>query len=194
MLKRLIEVALPLKEVSEQSARERGLVTNYALTKILKTTHTASIDPEIRFYVVWKWSYGSEKVPADEEFKLAQALGMDTNIMWDCTGVLERSGENVAAVSVEKRKKINDLGEPAPTGSPASLVNVLHRLCAFRDKGDTAGMTEFLARSGQGQNPALWLVAQALSEVLSDGDKEKQLLQGLLNQKDRVKEAQGRLF
>jgi hypothetical protein len=55
-------------------------------------------------------------------------------------------------------------------------------------------MTEFLARSGRGQNPALWVVAQALSEVLPDGDKERQLLQGLLNQKDRLEEAQGRLF
>jgi adenine-specific DNA methylase len=94
----------------------RSIVTNYALTKILKTTQTASIDPETRFYVVWKWSYGGGKVPADEAFKLAQALGMNTAVMWDRTGILEKSGENVAAVSVEKRKKIKDLGEPGPTG------------------------------------------------------------------------------
>src|SRR6516165_10022439 len=55
----------------------RSLVTNYALAKILKTTHTANIDSESRFYVVWKWSYGEAKVPADESFKLAQALGMN---------------------------------------------------------------------------------------------------------------------
>ncbi len=55
-------------------------------------------------------------------------------------------------------------------------------------------MTEYLARCGQGKNSAPWLVAQALGEVLSDGDKEKQLLQRLLNQKDRLEEAQGRLF
>jgi len=54
----------------------RGLVTNYALTKILHTTHTAAIDSESRFYIVWKWSYGDENVPADESFKLSQALGM----------------------------------------------------------------------------------------------------------------------
>lgn len=57
-----------------------------------------------------------------------------------------------------------------------------------------AGMGEFLARSGQGQNPAPWLVAQALSEVLPDGDKEKQLLQVLLNQKEQLDDSQGRLF
>jgi adenine-specific DNA methylase len=172
----------------------RGLVTSYALAKILKTAHTASIDPESRFYVVWKWSYGDAKVPADESFKLAQALGMDTGTMWDRTGVLEKSGENVQAVPVAKRMKIKDLGEPNPSGSPASLIDVLHRMCVYRDKGDTAGMAEFLARSGQGRNPALWLVAQAVSEILPDGDKEKQLMQGLLNQREKLEPESGLLF
>jgi adenine-specific DNA methylase len=172
----------------------RSIVTNYALTKILKTTHTANIDSESRFYVVWQWSYGDAKVPADEAFKLAQALGMSTEIMWDRTGVLEKLGENVQAVPVAKRMKVKGLGEPDPNGAPASLIDVLHRMCVFREQGDTQGMTEFLTRSGQAQNPALWLVAQAVSEILPDGDKEKQLMQGLLNQKEQLAEAQGRLF
>jgi adenine-specific DNA methylase len=167
----------------------RGLVTAYALNKIMKTTQTASIDPESRFYVIWKWSYGDAKVPADESFKLAQALGMDTDIMWDRTGVLEKSGENVLAVPVAKRMRIKDLGEPNSDGSPASLIDVLHRLCVFRDKGDSEGMAEFFGRSGQGRNPNLWLVAQAVSEILPDGDKEKQLMQGLLNQRDQLEKA-----
>jgi len=173
----------------------RALVTHYALTKILHTSHTGTIDPESRFYVVWKWSYGDEKVPADESFKLAQALGMNTEVMWDRTGVLEKSGENVQNVPIAKRMKMKDLGEPNPDGSPASLIDVLHRLCVFRDKGDAAGMAEFLARSGQGANPSLWLVAQAVSEILPDGEKEKQLMQGLLNQREQLEEAdRGRLF
>jgi len=172
----------------------RSRVTGYALAKILKTTHTGSIDPESRFYVVWKWSYGDVKVPADESFKLAQALGMNTDLLWDKTGVLEKLGENVLATPISKRVKIKHLGDPAAAGTPASLIDVLHRMCAFREMGDTTGMAEFLERSGQGQNPALWLVAQAVSEILPDGYKEKQLMQGLLNQKEQLFEAQGRLF
>lgn len=174
----------------------RSLVTAYALNKIMKTTHTATIDPESQFYVIWKWSYGEAKVPADESFKLAQALGMDTELIWDRTGVLEKAGENVLAVPVAKRMKIKDLGEPNADNTPASIIDVLHRLCVFRDKNDTEGMTEFLARSGQGRNPSLWLVAQAVSEILPDGDKEKQLMQGLLNQRDQLEEAgrQQKLF
>lgn len=174
----------------------RGLVTNYALSKILKTTHTSGIDPESRFYVIWKWSYGDAKVPADEAFKLAQALGMDTEIMWDRTGVLAKAGENVQAVTIEDRMAVRGLGERRSDGSPASIIDVLHRLCHYRERGDGAGLLEFLGRSGQGQNTAAWLVAQAVSEVLPDGDKEKQLMQGLLNQRDRIEDAarQGKLF
>ncbi len=89
-----------------------------------------------------------------------------------------------------------NLGEPSADGTPASLIDVLHRMCAFRERGDTQGMAQFLNRSGHVNNHSLWLIAQAVSEILSDGDKEKQLMQGLLNQKDRLVEAtrQGELF
>src|SRR5262249_34822927 len=149
-----------------------------------------------RFYVIWKWSYGDAKVPADESFKLAQALGMNTELMWDRTGVLEKSGENVQAMPVSKRIKIKNLGEPGADGAAASLIDVLHRMCGFREKGDTPGMGEFLGRSGQANNNSLWLVAQAVSEILPDGDKEKQLMQGLLNQKEGLEAAarEKRLF
>ena len=76
------------------------------------------------------------------------------------------------------------------------MIDTLHRCCAFRDKGDVGGLTEYLARSGHGRNEKLWTVAQAISEVLPDGDKEKQLLQGLLNQRDKIDAAlaEERLF
>ncbi len=167
----------------------RSLVSNFALARILKTSHTGVIDPESRFYVVWKWSYADAKVPADESFKLSQALGLNTDRLWDKTGVLEKSGENVQATPASKRMKIKNLGEPATDGAPASLIDVLHRLCYFREKNDVDGMATFLGKSGHANNPSLWLVAQAISEVLPDGDKEKQLMQGLLNQREGLEEA-----
>ena len=58
------------------------------------------------------------------------------------------------------------------------------------------GMANFLGKSGHANNHSLWLVAQAVSEILSNGEKEKQLMQGLLNQKEGLGEAtrQGKLF
>ncbi|MBN1509228.1 MAG: DUF1156 domain-containing protein, partial [Sedimentisphaerales bacterium] len=172
----------------------RDLVTHYALNKIVKGGQVGHIDAESQFYVVWKWSYADAKIPADEAFKLSQALGFSTEEMWDKTGVLEKSGQNVSAVTIAKRMKIKNLGEPKADGVPSSLIDVLHRLCAFRDKGDATGAGEFLARSGHGKSQTLWLVAQAVSEILPDGDKEKQLLQGLLNQRESLQNATQGLF
>jgi hypothetical protein len=114
---------------------------------------------------------------------------MATEEMWDRTGVLVKSGENVQCVSIDSRTKVKDLGEPGTNGTPASLIDILHRLCAFREKGDNAGMREFLGRSGQARNESLWLVAQAISEILPDGEKEKQLMQGLMNQREALESA-----
>jgi adenine-specific DNA methylase/REP element-mobilizing transposase RayT len=174
--------------VSQFLDEVRSLVTAYALAKIMKTGKTGAIDAETLFYVVWRWSYGGGKVPADEAFKLAQALRLETDSMWDRTGVLEKAGENVLAMPIENRTRIKDLGEPQADGRPASVIDALHRLCALRDKGDTPGMAEFLARSGHARNETLWVVAQAISEILPDGDKEKQLMQGLLASRDRLAE------
>ena len=115
------------------------------MTKILKTAQTTTIDPESRFYVVWKWSYGDAKVPAGESFMLSQALGLSTELMWDRTGTLEKSGENVQTVPIAKRMKIKDLGDTSADGGPGSLIDVLHRLCVFREKNDTDGMVQFLS-------------------------------------------------
>jgi hypothetical protein len=48
---------------------------------------------------------------------------------------------------------------------------------------------EVMGRSGHGRNANLWFVAQAVSEILPDGDKEKPLMQGLLNQRDQLEKA-----
>ena len=47
-------------------------------------------------------------------------------------------------------------------------------------------LSECLARTAHGRNEKPWTVTQAISEVLPDDDKEKQLLQGLLNQRDKI--------
>jgi hypothetical protein len=83
---------------------------------------------------VWKWSCGDAKVAADESFKLSEALGLNSETLWDKTGVLEKAGENVLAMQIGKRIKIKNLGEPSVTGAPASIIDVLHRMCAFRER------------------------------------------------------------
>jgi hypothetical protein len=59
----------------------------------------------------------------------------------------------------------------------------------FYEKNDTHGMVQFFAHSGQANKLIFWVVAQAVNEILSDGDQEKQLMQGLLIQKEKIEQA-----
>jgi len=56
----------------------------------------------------------------------------DPRALEERSRVLEKSGENVLATPISKRVKIKHLGEPSAAGTPASLIDVLHRRCAFR--------------------------------------------------------------
>jgi len=162
------------------------IVTNYALRQILHDGRVGHVDPATRFYVLWRWAYGGGKVPFDDARKLAQAQGAEVDELMARLKILQKRGENVELLGPRQRAKDENLGEIAPGGRPVPLIDVLHRACLLWNQGDRPGLTEFLARSGYAHDESLWTVAQALSEILPEGDKEKQMLQGLLGSKERV--------
>lgn len=162
------------------------IVTNYALRQILHDGRVGHVDPATRFYVLWRWAYGGGKVPFDDARKLAQAQGAEVEELMARLKILQKRGENVELLGPRQRAKDENLGETGPSGRPMPLVDVLHRACLLWNQGDRPGLTEFLARSGYARDESLWTVAQALSEILPEGDKEKQMLQGLLGSKERV--------
>ena len=116
--------------------------------------------------------------------------------MWDRTGVLEKSGENVASGVRRETEKDERLGRAKPDRDPRQPHRRAAPAVCFPGEERYAGDAQFLNRSGHANNHSLWLIAQAVSEILPDGDKEKQLMQGLLNQKEGLVEAtrQGTLF
>ncbi len=60
------------------------------------------------------------------------------------------------------------------------MIDALHKALLYWEKGQKGKLAELLDESGYGRKEAFWQVAQAISEVLPQGDKEKQLLQGFL--------------
>jgi putative DNA methylase len=64
------------------------------------------------------------------------------------------------------------------------MVDALHRACQLWEKGDKARLAALLGHTGYGQNPAFWQFCQGVAECLINGNKEKQLLEGLLIGKD----------
>ncbi|MFN3691224.1 MAG: hypothetical protein ACK4UU_09905, partial [Fimbriimonadales bacterium] len=56
-----------------------------------------------------------------------------------------------------------------------SLIDALQLACTLWEHGQTAWLQELLYGRGYGKRPAFWLLAQAISETLPAGDKEKQM-------------------
>jgi hypothetical protein len=63
----------------------------------------------------------------------------------------------------------------------AQMIDVLHRCLLLWEQGERRAIGELLMRTGYGGRDIFWQVAQAISEVLPAGNKERQLLQGFLD-------------
>ncbi len=73
-----------------------------------------------------------------------------------------------------------------------TMADALHRAAALWEANRPGELAEHLAAT-YGNNEVFWQVVQAISDILPEGDKERQVMQGLLYGR-RSYQAQGRLF
>ena len=64
------------------------------------------------------------------------------------------------------------------------MVDATHRAAQLWERGQKAELNQLLAETGYGASGAFWQFCQAVAECLLNGNKEKQLLEGLLIGKD----------
>jgi adenine-specific DNA methylase len=152
----------------------RKTVSEYALTKILKDSHLGGIDAETRFYLLWRWTYNGAKIIFDEARKLASAVGIELTQYWN-SGFIKKDKEFISVLGPKERG-----ARFLEKGKFDNMVDILHACLLLWEKNQRSKITELLTTTGYLHNNAFWQVAQALSEVLPPGDKEKQMLQGFL--------------
>ncbi|MGQ9472288.1 MAG: DUF1156 domain-containing protein, partial [Candidatus Aminicenantales bacterium] len=152
----------------------RKSVGEYALTKILKSPQLGSIDKETRFYLLWRWTYDSAKVHFDDARKLAQAVGIEITEEWG-NGFIKKDKEFISVLDARGRGR-----RLLEKGRFESMIDVLHACLLFWEQNQRKAIAQVLDETGNAQRNDFWQVAQAISEVLPEGDKEKQMLQGFL--------------
>jgi putative DNA methylase len=165
----------------------RMSVSEYALTKILKSPDLGGIDEETRFYLLWRWTYNSKKVHFDDARKLAQAVGVEISEQWG-NGFIKKEKEFVSVLSAKERGR-NFLEKR----KFESMIDVLHASLLYWEQNNRKAITELLEETGNQNNNAFWQVAQAISEVLPEGDKEKQMLQGFLYGREGYEKAEAKV-
>jgi len=160
--------------VAELLEYVRKVVSEFALERILKRTSLGSVDAPTRFYALWRWTYNNARVHFDEARKLGQAVGVEVTALWDQTGFVKREREFVRVLGPKERG-----ADLLRRERDDNMVDVLHKAVLLWEQGEERGLEELL-RAAPFPQETLRQVAQDLSEILPQGDKEKQLLQGLL--------------
>jgi hypothetical protein len=160
--------------VAELLEHVRQVVSRFALERILKDTELGGVDAPTRFYLLWRWTYNHAKVRFDEARKLAQGVGIELTEHWDRAGFVKKEKEYVQVLAPQDRDA--DLTKREHF---ENVVDVLHKAALLWERSDRKGLEEHLMQSPF-SGETLRRVSQAVAEVLPDGDKEKQLLQGLL--------------
>ena len=172
----------------------RQTVSEYALSRILKTPQLGGVDQLTRFYLVWRWTFGNNLVPFDDGNKMALSIGVGLEEHWDKGGIVEKAKDKVRVKShVERRKnrtfetrikreypQIEESGGVPSGKQTLTLIDILQECLILWDRSDRTSIARLLEASGHRNNDLFWQVTQSISDVLPDGDKEKQTIQGFL--------------
>ena len=159
----------------------RKIATEYAVRQILHNGFVGEISDLTRFYVLYRWNYGSAKILFDEAQKLARSCGIDIAREWSGGGFIRKEKEFIRVLGPEDR-------EPDDIKHREELIDVLHRCLRLWEKGKRNDLVTLLQESGFGRSEAFYRVAQAISETLPNESKEKKLLDGFLAGRERLRD------
>jgi gamma-glutamyl:cysteine ligase YbdK (ATP-grasp superfamily) len=107
--------------------------------------------------------------------------------LWDKGGLVKKEKEFVRVLPPQERAKDQAFVKKTKF---TSMVDVLHYALMLWENGEREKIREILHETGYARNEIFWQTAQAISEILPEGDKERQLLQGFLYGKEMyIKEA-----
>ncbi|MEM2601251.1 MAG: hypothetical protein QXE29_05850 [Candidatus Hadarchaeales archaeon] len=124
--------------------------------------------------VLYRWTYNNARVHFDEARKLAQGVGVELTELRDRGGLVHKQKEFISVPGPAERGPELEKAKRFTT-----MIDALHYALYLWSKNDLERLTEHLEQT-YGANETFWKVAQAISEVLPGGNREKQWLQGLL--------------
>lgn len=176
--------------VSELLEFVHKVVAEFALERILENADLTGVDISTRFYLLWRWTYNHLRVHFDEANKLSKGMGVELEELWKPGEFVKKDKEYIEVLDPISRNKDEHFRKKDNLNT---MIDVLHRSLILWENNDRNALDELLKQT-YGNNDIFWQVAQAISEVLPEGDKEKQMIQGLLYSKQgKVKPSEKQL-
>jgi putative DNA methylase len=136
-------------------------------------TSLAGLDPATRFYVLWRYTYGTAELDAGEAIIFANGTHVELEGQRGLTqghrALLEKKKSKYRLRDYTERGDEHDLGQPAEDGTPAPTVDALQRVLWLLEHKPIK-IPEFL-NEAKPNIEQLRLVAQALAgPALSGGE------------------------
>lgn len=163
--------------VAELLEYVRQVVSKFALERILQSGQLGKeVDEATRFYLVYRWAYNHARVPFNEACKLAYFVGVELPTLWGPGELVEKQKDYVRLPMPLEHARHSALAKKTHF---ETMIDALHYALWLWAQNEHERLNKHLSDT-YGAQEAFWQVAQAIAEVLPEGDKEKQLLQGLL--------------
>lgn len=136
-------------------------------------TSLAGLDPATRFFVLWRYTYGTAELDAGEAIIFANGTHVELDGQHGLTqgkrALLEKKKSKYRLHDYTERGDENTLGQPGEDGTPASAVDALHRVLWLMEHKPLR-IPEFLSEAKPNVEQ-LRLIAQALAgPALSGGE------------------------
>jgi adenine-specific DNA methylase len=157
----------------------RVIVTEYAVRQILHNGFATHISELTRFYVLCRWEFQSAKIPFDEANKLARSCHIELADYFNKKSFIKKQKEFIQILGPQDRD-IEDLQKST------ELIDVLHYAVRLWERGKKSEMQKLLNDTGFAKVDAFYRVAQAVAETLPNESKEKKLLEGFLNLREKI--------
>ena len=110
------------------------------IVKTLTTDRGGNIDALTKLYIVWRWSYGTQKVHFDVARKLFTGVGLNMDDYTGKGGIIKRKGSEVKLLTHQERDdeiRITD-----------NRIDVIHRAIRLLNKNKRDEMKELLRSTG----------------------------------------------
>ncbi|MCL2824285.1 MAG: hypothetical protein FWD57_09860, partial [Polyangiaceae bacterium] len=159
----------------------RRIVADYALERIAGTQCARGIDNHSRFYLIWRWIFGNNRVDCGEAGIFAQSMGLKYASLVSKNGMLSKMSGQVCLKGPIERKSTENLGAPSSSVGFAPCIDVLHRATAIYAYGDIRELTDFLAVAiPPGADDLLFQLAESLMDMLPTDDIERSTYKSFL--------------
>jgi adenine-specific DNA methylase len=163
----------------------RNVATDFLVRLLLEDAATESVDKPSQFYLTYRWTFGDNRVEFDDARRIATAEGVRLETLAGDGGFVDQATKYVTVLGPRDKKRNRLEAEDVD-----SLVDAVHRACQLWERGDSDKLDHWLKEAGYAGSSAFWQYCQAVAECLTNGNKEKQLLEGLLLRKDRYRPGQ----